>query len=127
MSMGREDASPSSLVQTGLFPTAFCRWGLMGRVLGVSITQRLLESVAPVEGTGGQEHERIRIILACRSRVKADVAVATLRKCFPGRSLLLDIEDLDLCNMRNVEDFCQRMLKQYFPKRKEADDEGDGL
>lgn len=90
-------------------------WRLMTRVLGVSIAQRLLEGVGPVaalEGVGGQEHERIRIILACRSRQKADVAVATLRKWFPERRLLLDVEDLDLCSMRNVEDFCQRMLKQ---------------
>lgn len=94
----------------------------MCRVLGVSIAQRLLESLAPVgpiEGVGGQEHERIRIILACRSRVKADVAVANLRKRFPDRSLLLDVEDVDLCNMRNVEDFCQRMLKQYSPELRE--------
>jgi len=90
-------------------------WRLMSRVLGVSIARRLLEEVGPVaalEGVVGQEHERIRIILACRSRQKADVAVATLRKWFPERNLLLDVEDLDLCSMRNVEDFCQRMLKQ---------------
>ena len=105
-------------------------WRLMYRVLGVSIAQRLIEGVGPVaaiEGISGQEHERIRIILACRSRQKADVAVATLRKRFPERSLLLDVEDLDLCSMRNVEDFCQRMLKQYFPLRKGKTDVGDGL
>jgi hypothetical protein len=91
------------------------RGRLMSRVLGVSIAQRLLEGVGPVaalEGVVGQEHERIRIILACRSKQKADVAVATLRKGFPERRLLLDVEDLDLCSMRKVEDFCLRMLKQ---------------
>ena len=90
-------------------------WRLMSRVLGVSIAQRLLEEVGPVaalEDVVGQEHERIRIILACRSRQKAEVAVASLRKWFPERSLLLDVEDLDLCSMRNVEDFCRRMVKQ---------------
>ena len=60
-----------------------------------------------------EEYERIRIILACRSRAKAEVAAATLRKCFPNRTLLLDIEDLDLCRMHNVEAFCKRLLERY--------------
>ena len=91
----------------------------MYRVLGVSIAQRLLEAVAPVAAIDGrkvaQEHERIRIILACRSKVKAGVAVETLRKRFPDRKLLLDVEDLDLCSMKNVEEFCMRTLKLYGP------------
>lgn len=96
----------------------------------MSISQRLLEEVGPaaaIEGPRGEEHERIRIILACRSRRKADIAVANLRKQFPDRSLLLDVEDLDLCCMRNVEDFCIRILKQYVPFKREAYDVGDGL
>ena len=80
-------------------------------MLGLKIAQRLLEGVPPLaKHETSEDHERIRIVLACRSKKKAEAAVTTLRKCFPNRSLLLDIEDLDLCSMRNIEDFCQRFL-----------------
>jgi len=86
------------------------------RVLGLKIAQRFLEGVAPENKDNksvlSEEHEKIRIVLACRSRQKAEIAVSTLRKCFPNRTLLLDIEDLDLCCMRNIEDFCRRFLER---------------
>ena len=82
----------------------------------MKIAQRLLEGVCPnavpSTQTFSEEHERIRIILACRSKQKAEVAAETLRKCFPKRTLLLDIEDLDLCCMQNIEDFCKRCLNR---------------
>lgn len=85
-------------------------------VLGVKIAQRLLEGVCPNAvpsiQTFSEKHERIRIILACRSKQKAEVAAEALRKCFPTRSLLLDVEDLDLCCMQNIEDFCKRCLNR---------------
>jgi hypothetical protein len=82
----------------------------------LKIAQRFLEGVAPEnkdnESVLSEEHEKIRIVLACRSRQKAEIAVSTLRKCFPNRTLLLDIEHLELCNMRNIEDFCRRFLER---------------
>jgi hypothetical protein len=91
-------------------------------VLGIATAQRLFEEFTPERTTEkstrwGEEHERIRIVLACRSRKKADVAVDVLRKKFPHRSLLLDIEDLDLCSMQNVENFCQRFLERLTASR----------
>lgn len=80
--------------------------------------QRLLENITPVQTNEGEtlyeEHERIRVILACRSRGKAEIAVAALRLLFSDRMLLLEIEELDLCSMKNVEEFCTRMLDRYF-------------
>ena len=83
----------------------------------MKIAERLLEEIAPVaqgahKTSFSTEHERIRIVLACRSKNKAEVAVTTLRKCFPNRTLLLDVEDLDLCSMQNVEKFCHRFLQR---------------
>jgi hypothetical protein len=89
---------------------------LLNSVLGVKIAQRLLEGVCPNAAPSTQkfseEHERIRVILACRSKQKAEAAAETLRGCFPNRTLLLDIEDLDLCCMQNIEDFCKRLLNR---------------
>jgi hypothetical protein len=79
--------------------------------VGVSIAERLLTEISPRGGDSGDE--RIRIILACRSLEKASAAVEKLRKCFPGRDILVDIEQLDLCQMSNVELFCQRFLQRY--------------
>ena len=86
----------------------------------MKIAQRLLEGVLPdisSENVGktplSEDHEKIRIILACRSRAKAEVAITNLRQCFPNRTLLLDFEELDLCRMQNVEDFCKRTLSEY--------------
>jgi hypothetical protein len=79
--------------------------------------QRLLENVLPIQPEEGEtlyeEHERIRVILACRSRGKAEIAVAALRLYFSDRMLLLEIEELDLCCMKNVEEFCGRVLDRY--------------
>jgi hypothetical protein len=86
----------------------------MSRVLGVKIAQRLLEGVPPHPSasseTTDEQDERIWIILACRSRQRAQAAEQKLRGLFPSRTLLLTIENLDLCSMRNVEDFCTRLL-----------------
>jgi len=76
----------------------------------------MLEGVPPhpsSSGKTGEEDERIRIILACRSRQRAEAAEKELRGYCPDRTLLLDIEDLDLCSMRNIEDFCSRLLARY--------------
>jgi len=76
----------------------------------------MLEGVPPypsLSGKTGEIDERIRIILACRSRKRAEAAEKELRGYFPRRTLLLDIEDLDLCSMRNIEDFCLRLLARY--------------
>src|SRR5271156_6181497 len=90
------------------------------RVLGLKLAERLLGRVIPESRSKelgdvnlSEEDERIRIILACRSRSKAQDAVSKLRRCFPHRSLLLDIEDVDLCSMEDVEEFCRRLLKRY--------------
>jgi hypothetical protein len=91
-------------------------------VLGVKIAERLLTEMCPAtrKTTGTKEggvlslgDERIRIVLACRSINKAEQAVMKLRKLFPSRSILVDIEQLDLCQMCNVELFCQRFLQRY--------------
>jgi hypothetical protein len=87
----------------------------------VKIAERLLEGVLPsilsshpIEPIPlSANHERIRIILACRSRAKAEIAITNLKRCFPNRTLLLDFEEIDLCRMQNVEDFCKRMLNKY--------------
>jgi len=99
----------------GIFPIAS---QLTIRVLGLKLAERLLRRVTPDSGSShleepSEEDERIRIILACRSRSKAEEAVSKLRRCFPNRTLLLDIEDVDLCSMQSVEDFCKRMLERY--------------
>ena len=100
----------------GIFYFQLLKLKIDSRVLGVKIAQRLLEGVCPNSVPSGQtsseEHERIRVILACRSRAKAEVAALSLRKCFPNRILLLDIEILDLCCMQNIEDFCKRLLNR---------------
>jgi hypothetical protein len=91
----------------------------------VKITERLLEGVLPSILAShpiaaiplSAEHERIRIILACRSRAKAEIAIKNLRKYFPNRTLLLDFEEIDLCRMQSVEDFCKRMLNKYTKRR----------
>jgi hypothetical protein len=69
-------------------------------------------TAVPSAQTFSEEHERIRIVLACRSKQKAEAAAETLRNYFPNRTLLLDIEDLDLCCMQNIEDFCKRFLNR---------------
>ena len=76
--------------------------------------ERLLESVATLRKGGdcSAEEEQIRIVLACRSRQKAEVAIATIRKRFRYRTLLLDFEEVDLCCMQNIEDFCKRLLNR---------------
>ncbi len=85
------------------------RKGTNFRVLGVKIAQRLFESFPPVQE---QAPERMHIILACRSRAKAEAAIEGLRKLFPERTLLLSFEELDLSRMRNVENFCKRILER---------------
>jgi hypothetical protein len=79
------------------------------RVLGVKIAQRLFECFPLVQEQGP---ERIHIILACRSRAKAEAAMVGLRTLFPERDLLLSFEHLDLSHMRNVENFCKRILER---------------
>jgi 3-keto steroid reductase len=115
MSMDAENggALPSSRGRMGRMST-FTERRLTSRVLGLKIAQRMLESVAPLKpGKTSEQDERIRIILACRSRTRAEGAVKKLRSYFSDRTLLLDIEDLDLCSMRNIEDFCSRLLARY--------------
>jgi hypothetical protein len=84
----------------------------------MKIAQRLLEGVVPCPNENNsvmssERNERIRIIFACRSRRKAEAAIAKLRTYFPKRNLLLDIEDVDLCKMGSVEDFCKRLLNRF--------------
>ena len=124
MDAGNGVALPSSPAQTGRMPMSRgC--GLTCSVLGLKIAQRMLEGVAPhAHGKTSEQDERIRVILACRSRARAEGANKKLRSYFPDRTLLLDIEDLDLCSMRNIEDFCSRLLARYPQLNGETDDEG---
>lgn len=74
----------------------------------MKISQRLFECFPPIQG-----HERIHIILACRSRAKAEAAISELRSQFSNRNLLLEFEELDLSVMRKVETFCKRILERF--------------
>jgi hypothetical protein len=87
-------------------------------VIGTSIAQRLLENIPPQVHSDptialGEEHERIRLVLTCRSQEKANTVFAKLRKAFPKRTLLLEYQNLDLCSMQNVEEFCTRILHRF--------------
>lgn len=114
--MVRDEGSQLLREQMGIYSNSEPGY-LTLSVLGLKIAQRLLECEAPLpsenNGVTPSENERIRIILACRSRPKAEAAVSELRRYFPQRHLLLDIEQVDLCNMKSVDDFCKRLLNRF--------------